>query len=868
MTGFLRAFLSFLLLTALVLVLDGVVACFTEALGGGTKMRLLAALLTFLPLGLGAVHRGAGHVPTRARFLLLGFVGALPLMSGLAPISGLLILAFLLPLRALGAQLHALLAGQRFGMGMSLIALLGAYSLSTAFPMGLPLYLGAWALSAGLLRYLVSIEQPPAEATDPSDTLQAFLLGIGLTSLFFFFRPYFGVLDSGADTPDLSRWLGFALILGFTWATFATGFAESKLRLHALAVASLAMALTLPWWSHMLEAFFQPEAYAKVLASPMLRDWLNSPNPILWEDHWAYGAVTAIAAFGFPTALATIAFRCLSWPKALAPFLLGASAALIAALVIGTSTLNILGTLAAGILFATALASAGLGHDRPARASVQVAVVLILGGLFLREVPRPEAGFPLQDNFAWSVALEEGSEGMVPLQEATFNALPRWIERGAGEQLGRVFLADGRNLLQGPREQQEGRLRAAIFAATLGPEQLESIALVGSPAPATTQMLARLSGARMSVACDPPELGAMAFRLSQQEDADRAIAEPEFVSSLTTADGPFDLIMLQGDAWWESRHSVLRSSLLRQAQLRLSDDGVCVFVCRPEQMEVGVLPAWLATFHHVFPDMRMWLVPDSVQSMHLVLAGTLGGEDREWPPQGALGPALEQACTQLMLPLSTYADRQALEVPLLPDELPRGRGYLFRAPWHPVDGRLSDTAFHPESRDKEVRRAARVLEELVGLQAAETPSVLSYYAAEIAGQEYSVHDTYLTANPYAIEIDEAALEALLALAQAHPTAASVVQMWQWVAVSLVELREVMWLDTYMSALQEVGWEMPFLKLARAHAAMEMLDFEGAVALIDEVLAAEPGHEAALQMRPYAAAEEQIPRDEHAGHDHQ
>jgi len=207
-------------------------------------------------------------------------------------------------------------------------------------------------------------------------------------------------------------------------------------------------------------------------------------------------------------------------------------------------------------------------------------------------------------------------------------------------------------------------------------------------------------------------------------------------------------------------------------------------------------------------------------------------------------------------------------VPLLPDELPRGRGYLFRAPWHPVDGRLSDTAFHPESRDKEVRRAARVLEELVGLQAAETPSVLSYYAAEIAGQEYSVHDTYLTANPYAIEIDEAALEALLALAQAHPTAASVVQMWQWVAVSLVELREVMWLDTYMSALQEVGWEMPFLKLARAHAAMEMLDFEGAVALIDEVLAAEPGHEAALQMRPYAAAEEQIPRDEHAGHDHQ
>lgn len=867
MTGFLRALLSFVLLTALVLVLDGVVACFTEALGGGTKMRLFAALLTFLPLGLGAIHRGAGHVPTRARFLLLGFVGALPLMSGLAPISGILILAFLLPLRALGAQLHALLAGQRFSMGMGLIALLAAFALSTAFPMGLLLYLTAWALSAGLLRYLVPTEQPPAEPSGPSDALQAFLLGIGLTTFFFFFRPYFAVLDSGAAMTDLSRWLGFALVLGFTWATFATGFGESKLRLHALAVASLAMALTLPWWSQMLEAFFQPQSYTKLLASPMLREWVNSPNPILWEDHWAYGAVTAIAAFGFPTAFATVAFRCLHWPRALAPFLLGVSAALIAALLIGTVTLDILGTITAGFLFATALASAGLGHERPARASVQVAVVLVLGGLFFRAVPRPEAGFPLQDNFAWAVATEEESEGPTLLQEATFTALPRWIERSSGELLGRLFLADGRNLLQGTREQQEGRLRAAIFAATLGPEQLETIALVGSPAPATTQMLARLSGARMSVVSDPPELGEMAFRLSQQEDADRAIAKPEFVSSLTTADGPFDLIMLQGDAWWESRHSVLRSGLLRQAQLRLSDDGVCVFVCRPEQMEAGVLPAWLAAFAHVFPDMRLWLVPDSVQSLHLVIAGTLGDEDREWPPQGSLSPALEQACTQLMLPLGTYVDRQALEVPLVTDALPKGRSYLFRAPWHPVDRRLSDTAFHPESRDKEVRRAARVLEELLTVQAAETPSVLSYYAAEIAGQEFSVHDTYITDSPYAIEIDEAALQALLELAKANPEASSVVQLWQWVAVSLVELREVMWLETYMNELQQLGWEMPFVKLARAHAAMEMLDFEGALALIDEVLAVEPGHEAALQMRPYAAAEEQIPRDEHAGHDH-
>lgn len=870
MTGFLRAFLSFVLLTTLVLVLDGVVACFTEALGGGTKMSLLAALLTLLPLGLGAFHRGAGHSPTRARFLLLGFAGALPMMSGLAPITGLLILVFLLPLRALGAQLHALVAGLRFGMGLWLMAWIAAFALSLALPMGLPLYLGAWAVSAVLLRYLVAVEQPANEPAEPNDQLQAFLVGAALTSLFFFFRPYFGAMDSGAGGADLSRLLGFALVILFTWATFGAGFGDSVLRRHALAAAALAMALTLPWWSQVLESFFGAEGSSKVLASELLRKAVASPNPVLWEDHWAYGAVTAIAAFGFPAALATIAFRCLRWPRALAPFLLGLCAALIAALLGGSAPLPHLGTIAAGLLFASALAAAGLGHPRPARASVQVAVVLVLGGLFLRSVPRPQPAFPLPDNFVWTVAEQdgapEGEHGQALLQEATFRALPRWLDRSSGQMLGRLFLADGRNLLQGSRDQQDGRLRAAVFAAALGPEQIESIAIVGSPAPATSQLLARLTGARLSIASDPPQLGAMAFRLSQQEDADRALVEPQFVSSLTTADSPFDLILLQGDAWWEARHSVLRSSLLRQAQLRLSDDGVCVFICRPEQLEQGVLPAWLGAFASVFPDMRLWLVPDSVQSMHLVVAGTLGG-DNTWPPIGSLSPALEQACSQLQLPIGTLEDRNALEVPLQLAAIPRGRSFWFRAPWHPVDGRLAGTAFHPESKDLEVKRAARVLQELTTMQVEDTASVLSYYAAEIAGQEFSVHDTYLTENPYAVEIDEDALKALLALAQAHPKSSSVVQLWQWVAVSLVELREVAWLDNYMGELQALGWEMPFLALGRAHAAMEMLDYEGAVLLIDEVLAKYPEHEAALQMRPYAAAEEQLPRDEHAGHDH-
>lgn len=873
MPGFLRALLLFPLFLAIGLVLDGVVASFAEVLGSGARMEQLAALLTFVPLALGAFHRGAGHPPLRARFLLLGFVAALPLAAGFAPLGALLILFFILPLRALGAQLHAAVASHPFGLALLLCGVLAAKALVLATGIGLPLFLVAWALAALLQRYLVAPEQPASPPMEPAARVQAFLLGLGLTSLFFFMRPYLGLADSGALGHDLGRLLGLAGVALFFWATFGLGFAESKLRLNALALAALGLALTLPAWTDYLAWFSSPEGYARFFGDERLRGWpVNSPDPILAEDHRFYGALGAIFLYAWPLGLAVIAVRCLDWPRALGPFLLGIAFGFLGALLSGAAMVAILGTIAAGILFATALVGAGLGHPQPVRASVQVAGVLILGGLFLRQVPRPELAFPLQTNFTWEVAEldpSEAAEGERRLQETTLGALPQWIERGAGVSLGRLFLADGRNLLQPGRARQEAQLRSMLFAASLLPRLPERVAVVGSPDPAASQLLARSTGAALSIITDPPALGRMAFRLSQVSDAEDALPEHDFHGSLVRAEGPFDLIVLQGRGWWEGRHSVLRASKLRQAKLRLGDGGLCVFTCAPDQLEPGVLPAWLASFAAVFPDMRMWIVPDDIAHLRLVVAGSNGNGEAPWPPQGPADPGLDRALAQVGFPLAMPADRDALEVQLSADALPWGPHFLFRAPWHPVDRRLATTAPRPEREFLRIERAAAVLAELDALRPEPgVPDVLSFYRAEIGAQEYSVHDTYLDDNPYAIEVGKEALEALYRLAQEHPHAASTEQLWRWAIVSLVEQREIGWLDDYLHRLQdELGWQQPFLRLGLAHAAMEMLDFETALGLLQAILAEDPDNPAAQEMIPYAEAGEQLPRDEHAGHDH-
>ncbi len=247
--------------------------------------------------------------------------------------------------------------------------------------------------------------------------------------------------------------------------------------------------------------------------------------------------------------------------------------------------------------------------------------------------------------------------------------------------------------------------------------------------------------------------------------------------------------------------------------------------------------------------------------MRFAIVGQRGVRNDVWAlPWSDLASRLEE----LGLPLWNQEDLSALQLPTK-DDL-GNNPWLFRGPFRPVNLALADTAFRLVAENSLSQRAAAVCDELLPLVL--QPSLLSFYAAEFSAQEYSVHDTYLQSNPLAIEVSEDALEKLMELTLLHPQAKTLHRTWAEVGVVLVELREIGWIQQYFQRLwQELGWQDAEIRLALAHAAMEMLDFDLALDHIHAILAQYPDFGPALELQHLAEKQEQVPRDAHAGHNH-
>jgi len=160
------------------------------------------------------------------------------------------------------------------------------------------------------------------------------------------------------------------------------------------------------------------------------------------------------------------------------------------------------------------------------------------------------------------------------------------------------------------------------------------------------------------------------------------------------------------------------------------------------------------------------------------------------------------------------------------------------------------------------------LGELAAVEANGSSSLVDFYAAQLSAQEYSVHDTFLDRNPYAIETSEEALAKLLETARAYPDSASIRNVWQTLGVILVEQREIAWMDQYFTVLhEELGWSQPEILLVLAHVAIESLDFELAGEYVGEILTNAPNFNPAIELKKLVEAEETVPHDAHAGHNH-
>jgi hypothetical protein len=870
----LRLFLFFAATAGLLFGLADAVALL---LGGATRDHLLASGFVILAAGLGAVHRGAGHVPLRASFLLLGLGGALPLMAGFAPVSTAFAVFLFLPIRAIGAQWTAAIESHKAGASFFTLGSLFGLLIFSHAGLGLPGFLGVWA-AAGILQRMIfpplAAAKPPVDPRPPLvHLLPNLLAGCGLTLLILFLLPYSAMFDSGAADQDFRRWLTLAVCFFACWFTFGATFAstDGKLRIGTATLSTLSLGLALGPLSRHLAKFATPETYGFWLSNTRLRAWSGSDAPVLPEENAFYVPWIMLLSFGALAFVMALAVRTLlrterTSASSIAPLLAGSGITLLlCGFTSSPALLPHVGTLA-GILLVLAALSLWVCNTTAGQTRwMGVVLVVVAAGVGLRAVERPIIGFPLRDNYLWQQQLA-GTHSDWPqgsaLHSTAWVSTPRRLTRSASaeaEQEDISFLFDSRTQLSAAPLRSPAQVVEVLLAAALTPNP-QRILMVGSPEASSVATLRDFLKPEFTFACDPPQLVPLA--LDGLGIANHATIQ----RSLATTNGPFDLVFMRNSGMWEERRSVLRVEALRQASLRLEPGGICAFACAPEQLMPGMLLQWIREYQRVFDKVSVFVLPDGMSHARILILGSDGSSltNGNWPiAKGSLMTALRG----FGLPVTTQSDLLALEVQLQ-DNLGASSYWMFRGPMRPTESLLAGTAYKLIAELENVERAAAVLTELAGVETSDSHSLVGFFREQLGAQRYSVHDTYLDRNPFAIETSDAALQQLLAATRAHPKAESLVFVWQTLGVILVEQREIAWMSEYFSVLhEELGWTQSEILLVLAHAAIESLDFEGAAALVDEILASAPNFNPAIELKKLVEAEETVPHDAHAGHNH-
>lgn len=850
MDRFLRSALALLRGAMLAWLLAGLADALGTALGGGADVRALALGGLLLALATGLMHQGAGHPPFQASFLWLALGAALPMFSGLAPLAAIGGLLFLLPLRALGARLSGMLAlenGPAHSAAMHLFGAALGLAWAAGHGLGLSGFLIGFAASGVLTSKLPApaVEHGEEELTPRqrgAARLARFAAGAGLTWTLLLLAPMARAFDASGAGQDAVAVLCCLLLVFTGWWTLGAVAAQSRDRSAWTALAAAATGLLLPFMVRWIQEISQPLNFEARMRTGITRWLADAGAPRLPEEHALYLPWVLLGTIALPAILCGITLRGAigkkpSGPDEFAPLIAGVGAALIAfSLPIGAAgTVPWLGLAALAALLAAAAADLlGATGRRWPRVTAGVAITAA-AALVARPFPAPVLEYPVQDSVDWQIAQDAmGWE----LSVAGRTNYWRIVEQTSGSPA--QFLASGRNLLT-PALDVEGLWVRDLDLALQCAQQTGKVLMAGAPHPASLRALARAGVKSVVLAHDPAITG-----LLRRRDPGGYGLEVTHSPSLARADGKFDLVLLRSLGMWQEEISLFSPWAATQARNRLRPGGACVLALDPAQLTPGLMPALVATWQRVFSAVDLLVEPDGLRGVRLLLVGRRDA--------GALPVAL-----------------QPLAVP--PEWLQRiadaGSVASLMAPLPRVHGKLSETAWRLVDELRSVRRAQAVLEELSNVAGDNPPpSLLAAAARQYAAQEYSAHDTFKLQPADALEVSEPALQELLRLARAWPESAWLRSTWADAGATLADKREVAMVETFMRPLrEELGWRGPGITLSLARAALEMLDEEGAQALIAEALAAEPENAEALRLKRVLEGTESLAPDAHQGHEH-
>jgi hypothetical protein len=778
-----RHFHSFLYFIGAGALIAGIIDCVSISLGGSEGNHLFAIGFTLLSVGSGLRYSSSGFTPPRASFMLLGLAGVLPLLSGMAPLSALFATLLYLPLRALGANLSHALGLHSFNLSLLIIGTLLGANVVPGIAVGIPGFISVWAVTGILQRYLLinKVDNSNDTASRQVSTLLApFAAGVAIALMLLLLLPYATVFDFATTADNTIRGNTILFIFALSWLTLAAGLAETFNKT-TFRISSALLAFMAIYSLGFIEDLSGADIYSRVMQNSKILWLSNSSDPILPEGNPIYIPVVTTFSFAIPVALLAIILRCMSATRQkLSATVCGIAAAFII-IAIAPRDIALDGRLGLTIgSFAAALLLSFNKINRSKKMAATAVAISIFGGLNLAEqCAQPTIQLLAKGNYDWYA--EEGSS------TAQLTHIDRLLSNS-----GKQYYFDGRSPITPLEDNHRSFAESDLFIESFVADNHNPI----------------------------------------------SVERPE---ELINSSGDHSLIKLYATAQYNSRRSLLRHELFRQASVRLSKDGICVLRIASDDLSTGVAPQIAQSFRDIYADTKFFVFSESLTVPYLIFVGS----------NSAMGDLQYAAASEFILKENTNID-----------------SWLLHGPWRPVNYLLGDRT-KPVLNPKVSRqhRAARVLNELQQFQQTDAESLLEFFAQHLQAQSYSVHDTYLDDNPLATETTDSALASLLAITARHPNSLHLKALWTAVSVSLIELREVSWLETYFNQLQQLGWNDDFVLISLTHAALETLDFELATTLCLSILERSPQHSAALALLELARSERQVPRDGHVGHNH-
>jgi tetratricopeptide (TPR) repeat protein len=419
-------------------------------------------------------------------------------------------------------------------------------------------------------------------------------------------------------------------------------------------------------------------------------------------------------------------------------------------------------------------------------------------------------------------------------------SIVRVIERNSDKKLGNRFLAEGKNFLISNKGDDGFSARQVLLASALG-NPTSRILIAGPQSPESLVTLRSVGPKEILVAASPPEIFRAMALAWNGASKDKTL---DHCSSIADAEGKFGLVLIRDPVLWDGGHNLLRSAQLSIAASKVDNDGALGVLLDPERCSINLVGAIAQQLEKDLGSAAVWLVPNGWDTPGLLITG------RAKRVGARLTHRVKNALIEAKLPIHNNSDLSLLQA------VPKGRiselpSYSIRGPFPRFISKMQHTIWKRIEGGEPGKRAAKLLHRLMDFSE-DTPAhaFLSFYSSHLGGQVYEVRDTFPGAEAWEkTELTKESLDSLFLLSKKNTNSDFLRDFWAQLTPLLVEKREVAWCFEYMSAFCDPdlfpSWGQPVFHWALGNAALEMLDYESAIAEANRILSKNRSHRRAL-----------------------